>query len=337
MARIVSLGSALQDVYLIDRDDFVGDSVFTQLKIGSKVDIDRIRYFAGGGGTNVAVTMARSGHEAYFVGNLGNDHAGAAVRAELAREHVNTDFAVTLPRKATGVSVVLLDQRSGERTILTCRGASAVFANLEPQVLATLQPDWLYVTTLRGDFATLRRFFVEAKKRHAQIMFNPGNLELASPRQLFSLLQFVDVLLVNREEAAQLVAGESPLELLLRLKNYVPTVIITNNCLGAMALTTVQTQEGRPRLKGYQLPIYPTPRVRDTTGAGDAFGSGFLAARARGRTFRQSLVFAAANASAVVQQLGAKAGILAGDAELRPMLVSPIKGLNREEKNGTQR
>ena len=332
MARIVTVGSALQDIYLVDHDDFVGESLFTQLKIGSKVEIDRIHYFTGGGGTNVAVTMARYGHEAYFVGNLGNDAAGTAVRTDLARERVNTDFAEVLSRRATGVSVVLLDQRSGERTILTSRGASAIFDNLRPTALTTLRPDWLYLTTFGGDFVTLRRFLVEANKRQTKVMFNPGNLELKSPQKLLNLLQFVDVLLLNRDEAAQLVAGESMLELALRLKNYVPTVLLTNNCLGSMAITTVEQPDGKTKLKGYQLPIYETTKVRDTTGAGDAFGSGFLAAWAAGKTFRQSLVFAAANAAAVIQKLGAKAGILTADTELHPMLVAPLRGLNKGGK-----
>ena len=292
MARILSLGSALQDIYFIDRDDFAGESYFTHLSIGSKVDIDRVLYFVGGGGTNAAVTFARSGHEAYFMGNLGADGAGTMILRELAKEKVNTDYVVTLPRK----------------------------------------PDWLYATTLRGDFVTLRKFFVAAKKCGAKIMFNPGKLELAHPQRTLNLLQFVDVLLVNRCEAAQLVQGSSPLELLERLKNYAPTVIITNDSIGSVAITR-EMRNGETRYRGYQLPIYTTPHVRDTTGAGDAFGSGFLAAWAHGKTFRQSLVFAAANASAVIQKLGAKAGILAGDAELRPMLVAPIKGLNREKKH----
>ncbi len=46
MARIVSLGSALQDVYLIDRDDLrpttIGEeAIFGNVLVGSKVDIDR--------------------------------------------------------------------------------------------------------------------------------------------------------------------------------------------------------------------------------------------------------------------------------------------------------
>ena len=46
MARIVSLGSALQDIYLIDRDDLtptkIGDeAIFGKVLVGSKVDIDK--------------------------------------------------------------------------------------------------------------------------------------------------------------------------------------------------------------------------------------------------------------------------------------------------------
>lgn len=316
MAKIVALGSALQDIYLVDHDDFVGEALFTQLKVGGKCDIDKIYYFSGGGGTNTAVTFARSGHETYFLGNFGGDTAAEAVKKDLAKEKVNLNYVSVLPTKTTGTSVVMLDKRSGERTILTCRGASALFENLNPKVLDEIHPDWLYVTSLRGDFKTLRRFFVAAEKNHTKIMFNPGVLELAEPRKVLDLLKFVEILIVNREEAAQLVPGESPLELALHLKNYLPTVIITNSSLGALALGSE---------KGYQLPVYETTKVKDTTGAGDAFGAGFLATLARGKTFRQSLVFAAANSSSVIRKLGAKAGILRADAELHPMLVAPIK------------
>ncbi len=53
MARIACLGAALQDICLIDRDDFVdadiaGNSIFSQLVIGTKVDIDRVSYGVGG-------------------------------------------------------------------------------------------------------------------------------------------------------------------------------------------------------------------------------------------------------------------------------------------------
>ena len=63
MARIISVGSALQDVYLIDRDDLStdisiqGHSYFDCLELGVKIDIDRVEFSTGGGATNAATTL----------------------------------------------------------------------------------------------------------------------------------------------------------------------------------------------------------------------------------------------------------------------------------------
>ena len=95
MARIVSLGSALQDIYLIDHDDLVPMSIgetaiFGKVLVGSKVDIDRLSYEVGGGGVNSAITFARCGHEAVFIGNVSRDPAGAAIIRVLDRSEEHT-------------------------------------------------------------------------------------------------------------------------------------------------------------------------------------------------------------------------------------------------------
>ena len=127
MARIVSLGSALQDIYLVDRDDFVssnykGQSIFGQLEIGSKVDIDKISFEVGGGGTNSATTFARHGHEAIFIGNISRDPAGEAILQTLDDEGIDSSYVGFSTKLNTGCSIILLDAKSGERTILTHRG-----------------------------------------------------------------------------------------------------------------------------------------------------------------------------------------------------------------------
>ena len=319
MARIVSLGSALQDIYLVDRDDFVatdeGDrSIFGEITIGTKVDIDKVSYEVGGGGTNSAVSFARHGHQTIFVGNVGRDIAGEAVFDCLDREGVDNSY-VSLVRKHTGCSIILLDVKSGERTILTHRGASAKFDNLSEDLLDEAQPDWLYATTLHGDLETLGRFFKKAKKLDAKVMFNPGELELSNHKKLTSLLKYVDVLLVNKREASEIVPGTLLTELVERLKNYVPTVIITDGQMGAIATDGAET---------YRFGLYEDLKVVDTTGAGDAFGSGFLAHYAAGKSFRDSLIFASANSSSVVNKLGAKTAILTGREKLHQMPIQKI-------------
>ena len=324
--KIVSIGSALQDIFLIDHDDLTAaevhsvsggkKTIFGDLCVGGKVDIDRMSFEVGGGGTNSAVSFARHGHEAIFLGNLGRDIAAQAVLDCLDDEGVDTRYIQIFPRKHTGTSVVLLDSKSGERTILTHRGASAEFSNLDDAVLAEIQPDWLYITSLRGDFDTLKRFIKRAKTLGAKIMFNPGILELKQPKELLKLLPKIDILLINHRESQMLVPGVMLEELLEKLARYVQTVIITDGPMGAIATDGTDV---------YRFAIYEDFKVKDTTGAGDAFGSGFLAHYAAGKSFRSSLIFASANSSFVVSQLGAKRGILTGTEKLHPMPIQKLR------------
>lgn len=320
MARIVSLGSALQDIYLVDHDDLAptvigGEAIFGKVLVGSKVDIDKISYEVGGGGINSAISFSRHGHEAVFIGNLSRDAGGAAIARTLDIENIDSSYVNFLERKATGTSIVLLDEKSGERTILTCRGASEQFGNFDEKDLDLIQPDWLYITTLRGDMDTLKRFLKYAHKNGIKTMFNPGVRELDNPKELLGLLDYVDILNVNKTEAMKIVPGTILTELLYHLNNCVETVIITDGPMGGIAGN---------REEVYRFGIYEDKKVKDATGAGDAFGSGFLAHFAAGKSFRNSLVFASANSTSVVTKLGANKGILTGREQLHPMPIQKI-------------
>lgn len=317
MARIVSIGAALQDVYLIDHDDFGTNSrgFFNQIELGTKVDIDKIKFSTGGGATNAATTFARHGHESIFMGCLSNDPAGQAILNSLDDEGIDSSYITYLNRYQTGYSVVLLAP-SGERTILTCRGASAHFDALSPDDLETACPDWLYITTFRGEMDVLDRFFTKAKSLGAKIMFNPGNLELEHLRKFLGLLSDVDVLLLNKTEAQKVVDGKLLTELIAKLKNYVPNAIITDGNQGAIATDGKEI---------YRAGLYEDAPIKDSTGAGDAFGSGFLAAYADGQSFKDSLIFASANSTSVVQHVGSKDGILTKGARLHNMPMEVIR------------
>ncbi|MBR2681560.1 MAG: carbohydrate kinase family protein [Exiguobacterium sp.] len=317
MARIVSIGAALQDVYLIDHDDFGTNSrgFFNQIELGTKVDIDKIKFSTGGGATNAATTFARHGHESIFMGCIANDSAGQAILNSLDDEGIDSSYITYLNRYQTGYSVVLLAP-SGERTILTCRGASAHFDALSPDDLETACPDWLYVTTFRGEMDMLDRFFTKAKSLGAKIMFNPGNLELEHLRKFLGLLTDVDVLLLNKSEAQKVVEGKLLTELVSKLRNYVPNVIVTDGNQGAIAADSKEI---------YRAGLYEDVPIKDSTGAGDAFGSGFLAAYADGKSFVDSLIFASANSTSVVQHIGSKDGILTKSARLHNMPIEEVR------------
>ena len=157
---------------------------------------------------------------------------------------------------------------------------------------------------------TLLRFFEQAHLVGAKVMFNPGLDEMAEIPKLIGLLDDVDVLLVNKQEAAKIVPGVLLTELLVRLARYCPTVIITDGEMGAIATDHSAI---------YRLSVYEQVKARDGTGVGDAFGSGFLASLASGDSFEEALQFASANAASVIRSYGPKAGILNGTEPLHPM------------------
>lgn len=320
MSRIVSIGAATQAIYLIDRDDFesaevAGQSIFGKLVIGSKVDIDKAKYSVGGSGLNAAVSFARVGHETIFIGNAGKDVAGEAIVRCLDDENIDSSY-LEIVRGATASSVILLDAKSGNSTSLDFQGVSRRASNLKADDLELIQPDWLYASSLNGGMNTLLAFFEKAHEIGTKVMFNPGAAELKQPEKLIGLLQDVDILLVNKREAAEIVPGVLLTELLTHLANYCETVLITDGIMGAIATNHEKT---------YRLGVYEQPRIRDTTGAGDAFGSGFLAKFAKTGKFKQSLCFAAANAASVVASYGAQAGLLTGEEKLHPMPITEVK------------
>lgn len=319
MARVVCLGASLQDIFLVDNDDFLskkvdGVPIFQKLEIGTKVDIDEIFFATGGGATNAAVTLARAGHEVFVLSNVGADPAGEAVLRELETENIKTNFIEKSPEK-TGVSVVLLDTNSGERTILTHRGASKYFDNLRAELLEEIRPEWIYCTTLQGDFATLEKFFRRADELGIKIMFNPGKKELENPEKTLSLLGKVKILAINETEMKQLIGSAKTADVLTKFEKCATIVIMTTGKSGGVFFN------GRD---AYEFGVYEDVVVVDTTGAGDALGSGFLAAILNGAEMEEAITYAAANASFVVAKLGAKSGIIRRETVLHKLNLRKI-------------
>lgn len=302
--RVVTVGAAVQDVFLSNSDAFAPvctnpDTCFNMLELGSKADVNSIHFSTGGGATNAAVTFARQGYQTQFLGVIGRDPAGQAVLDVLDRENIDTSLVKYSDTHNTGYSVLLVAP-GGERTILTYRGASTHY-HPSDMTLDGVQADWLYVTTLAGSMKTLDKLFSQAKESGMKICFNPGKRELAKTEELRGLLEDVDVLLANKGEMKRMFQGDDLVELVLHALNVVPVVLATDGANGVAA------SDGKTMIRAGR---YEDGKVVDQTGAGDAFGSGFLSQWAAGKSLRESIIFASANSTSVVGKMGAKTGIL---------------------------
>jgi sugar/nucleoside kinase (ribokinase family) len=317
MVKIITIGAAVQDVYLSHStelkpvSDKTADELFLKIEIGTKNDVNNIDFSTGGGATNAAVTFARQGLEVEFMGTIAHDPAGSAVIEDLDKEGIATSHVSYSDKYNTGYSTVLLAS-NGERTYLTYRGASTHY-DIKNFDLDDSSADWLYMTSMAGNMDIIDKIFRQARELNIKVFFNPGKDELAHTAKLKALLEDVDVLSINKEEAQLVVDGDSLEELVRRLLNYVSVVIISDGPNGATA------SDGKTIVRAG---MYEDVKVIDRSGAGDAFGSGFLRHWSVGKSLKDSIVFACANSTSVVTKVGAKAGILHKGAILHAMPLS---------------
>ena len=309
--KMLAIGTATQDVFLqgkVFRAHKEDGKLYEEFALGAKLPVETVTFTTGGNAMNAATTFARQGLESEFMGIIGTEPAGQAVMAALDTEGISTQYVVQDDDFQTSYSTVLLAP-SGERTILNYHGTH-VHDNGAPLDLdAVGHADWLYLSSV-GSVALLERLVTIAAKNGVQVALNPSGAELAEAAKLRTVLEDVSILLVNKEEMAQIVEGKTLEELVRHGANLVQTVVVSDGSRGVMAADGT---------KVVKAGMYEDVPVVDRLGAGDAFGSGFVAWHAMGKSLEDAITFASANATSVVTKVGATAGILHAHADIHGM------------------
>ncbi len=301
--KILSIGAAVQDVYLkgelFEPVCEPGGECVEEFQLGSKNDLDEVIFSTGGGATNGAVTFARQGLHSAYMGKIAHDVAGRAILDDMHKEGVDTSLVGYSKTVGSGYSCILLAP-SGERTIMSYRGASSHYeVNFED--FHGAHPDWIYLTSLEGNFEVIDTIFKYAEENNIKIAMNPGKKELANKDHLKELIHKLTILSMNKEEMADIYPNNSIEEMVKEASKDVHFVIVTDGPNGAVATD---------RWHIVKAGMYDDVPVIDRTGAGDAFSSGFTAMIAAGESLEWAVTFASANSTSVVGKIGAKSGIL---------------------------
>jgi len=87
-------------------------------KFNSKVELKNYFQLAGGEVASTMVGLSRLGIRTAYVGRFGNDAAGDFGLRTLIDEGVNTEFAEMVDGARTQIAFIMIDESSGERTII---------------------------------------------------------------------------------------------------------------------------------------------------------------------------------------------------------------------------
>lgn len=305
---VITIGTATRDAFIksehfhVDPDHHVLGGKGLVMALGAKLEVPELFFSTGGGATNAAVTFARQGKKTACIAVIGDDDSGHAVLRDLTKEKVYTGF-IRQERNTTAFSL-LLEPSSGERTVLVHRGVSE---NLTPSLIpwTSINTKWLYVSSLAGNIALLKRIIAFSRKKGIHIAYNPGGKELKQREVLVPLLKHIGVLIANREEAS-LITGtpfEKQKEMFALWDKMSPGINVMSD-----GRNGVSVSDGT---YVYHAGIYKEKKMIDRTGAGDAFGSGFVASLVDYPNDRERAIrLGSANATSKVESMGAKYGLL---------------------------
>lgn len=259
---ITCVGDLVEDVIVLATEDLrPGTDVFT-----------RIERHRGGSAANVAVAVCRSGGTARFVGNLGQDTLGDLLLADLASEGVELDVS---RRGRTGSIVAIIDA-GGERSFFTDRGSSSDVRSFSPALVSQSSAIHVPLYSLLAD--PLRRAVLDMAalaKRHLVPITLDGSstaviAKLGTDGVRAMLAEIApSTLFCNAAEAEMLDVQAGGIGTGLRPA---PVTIVKN---GPDPTVVINDETGRTT----SFPVASVPDVIDSTGAGDAFAGGYLAAR----------------------------------------------------------
>lgn len=246
----------------------------------------------------VAAGTARLGLRTGIAAHVGSDYFGEFVLAELARRGVDTALVTREASVPTGLSVVL--STPGDRAILTLPGTIPLqrAAALDDATLARTRHVHLAGLFLNPGLAEqARSLFLRAHAVGATTSLDTNWDPSERWEGVTDVLGATDVFLPNAAELQALTREDDLDVAAARVRALGPVLVVKAGERGALGW------DGAGKHSAAALPV----DVVDTTGAGDSFVAGFLAARLGGRPFAECLRRAAAAGSLSTRAAGGTA------------------------------
>ncbi|GCE13856.1 carbohydrate kinase family protein [Tengunoibacter tsumagoiensis] len=272
---------------------------------GTEHLVESIELTAGSSGVLTATALAALGLRVGLCGLVGDDLFGHYMVEHLQRWHIDTAGVLCDPTMRTGAGVILSTLE--DRAILTYSGTIAQLRLEDVRMDQVARARHLHLssyflqTALQPDVPTLLQ---RSKALGLTTSLDPG-YDPAEQWKMEGVLEWLDLFLPNLDEARALTGMSTITDALKRLASQTPGVAIKAGQLGATAIKDAEYRQD----PGFSV------QVIDTTGAGDAFNAGFIAAMLAGENLGDCLRRGNACGALTAAHRGGSGGFTRSDVE----------------------
>lgn len=317
MAKIITIGSVSKDMFFPTGEGIIMETpneIESQRKIafelGAKYHINQRFESLGGCAINVAAGLVRLGENVASYTRIGDDEIGKWIVKELNK--VGIDFGKDAIEKdcQSDLSAILVDTGTADRVIFSNQVANQKLL-IEPEKIG--YHDWIFIGDLSGQWQkNIDAIITFAKKYHTPVAFNPRQKTIHDDvSKIIQTISFSELLFVNKDEAAEIVGAydKNVLQELLNQEEYLIKALYT---MGAKIVAITDGARGGWAYDGIAV-LHVDAIMKeavDSTGAGDAFTSGFFAAHLKGKNLLTALKWGIVNSSNSVTKYGGQEGLL---------------------------
>lgn len=321
--RTLSIGGATYDLFVQlgkEARERMQEGKEIRFPLGGKIRVDQLVETCGGGASNTSVGLKRLGCDAGFLGFVGSDQWGQRLMENFDREGVDTS-CVTVVEGETSSFSIILSVTSGERVILYEPGTNSHLHDATFDRDTAQSMDWIYLNHIHEHSCVIEDDLVAILEANhgPRLTWNPGGCHLKTgmdDAMNKHVLANTDLLLLNKEEALEFTKAAT-------IRDAMRSLIAA----GTTMVCITDGGEGSYGATGTTFAFCPCIQdsdVVDTTGAGDAFGTGATWALLHGSPLPTVLLAGTINATSVLGALGAQAGLLTDIALRRKLTETSI-------------
>ncbi len=306
--KILGIGNAIVDVICKVNDDFllnnkltkstmklINESEFKKLLSNLKIE----KTISGGSIANSMVGLSQLGNEVGFIGKINNDELGKKYEEGLTKEKVKYFYSKKKEDLPTGTCLILITPDS-ERTMCTFLGTAGKINENDIDIEAIKKSNILFLEGYLWDEGEPKKAFEKAISNSNKVAMSLSDLfcvERHRPDFLELVKKKLDITFSNEQEILSLINVKNFDDVIKFAIEVNKLIVITRGEKGAIAIRGNEVVEclAQKNLK-----------IKDLTGAGDLFASGFLHGYINGKSLKESLEAGTNMSSEIIQIIGAR-------------------------------